>query len=288
VRGAIGEDVAVSSSPFSGVPVAITGGARGIGRAVAERFAREGAMVAIGDIDGSEAEAAAAAIGGDAVGLKVDVSDADSFTGFVDAAEERFGPLGVLVNNAGVDWIGPFHEEPLEAVMREINVNLVGAVVGSQLAVKRMLPRGQGHIVNVASGAGRVPLPGSAVYTATKHGVVGLTEALRLEYRDRGLRFSVIQPAQVDTAMIDGQGRSDRLPVIQPEDVADAITDAVRRNRFEVWVPSSQGVSAKAASILPRRLREAAVYALGVDKVAGGVDAEARRDYHRRAFGRDS
>jgi short-subunit dehydrogenase len=161
-------------------------------------------------------------------------------------------------------------------------------VIGSQLAVKRMLPRGQGHIVNVASGAGRVPLPGSAVYTATKHGVVGLTEALRLEYRDSGLRFSVIQPAQVDTAMIDGQGRSDRLPVIQPEDVADAIADAVRRNRFEVWVPSSQAITAKAASMLPRRVREAAVFALGVDKVAGDVNAEARRDYHRRAFGRDS
>jgi NAD(P)-dependent dehydrogenase (short-subunit alcohol dehydrogenase family) len=278
----------MSSNPFSAVPVAVTGGARGIGRAVAERFAREGAKVAIGDNDGDGPEAAAAAIGGDAIGMRVDVSDAESFAAFIDGAEEQFGPLGVFVNNAGVDWIGPFHEEPLEAAMREINVNLVGAVIGSQLAVKRMLERGQGHIVNVASGAGRVPLPGSAVYTATKHGVVGLTEALRLEYRDSGLRFSVIQPAQVDTAMIDGQGRSDRLPVIQPEDVADAIVDAVRRNRFEVWVPSSQAITAKAASMLPRRVREAAVYALGVDKVAGDVNAEARRDYHRRAFGRDS
>jgi short-subunit dehydrogenase len=186
-----------------------------------------------------------------------------------------------------VDWIGPFHEQPLEAAMREINVNLVGTVIGNRLAVARMLPRGEGHIVNIASGAGRVPLPGSAVYSASKHGVVGLSESLRLEYRDSGLRFTVVQPAQVDTAMIEGQGGSKLLPVIEPEDVAEAVIGAIRRNRFEVWVPSSQGVTAKFGAILPRRAREAVLRAVGVGKVAGDVDPEARRDYHRRAFDRD-
>ena len=166
-------------------------------------------------------------------------------------------PLDVMVNNAGIDWIGPFHEEPDEVSRREIEVNLFGAITGSRLAVQRMLPRGRGHLVNVASGVGRVPLPGSAVYSATKHGVVGLTESLRLEYRGSGLRFSVIQPAQVETAMLDGQARPPLLARVTADDVAAAVVDAVRKNRFEVWVPRNQAVTAKIGNILPRRAREA-------------------------------
>src|SRR5207253_8125132 len=112
--------------------------------------------------------------------------------------------------------VGPFHEEPDDVSMRELAVNLLGAILGSRLALQRMLPRRRGHVVNIASGVGRVPLPGSAVYSATKHGVVGLTESLRLEYRDSGIGFSVVQPAQVDTAMLEGQARPRLLPVITP------------------------------------------------------------------------
>ena len=149
-----------------------------------------------------------------------------------------------------------------------------------------MLPRGAGHLVNVASGVGRVPLPGSAVYSATKHGVVGLTESLRLEYRGSGIGFTVVQPAQVETAMLDGQGRPKALPVVSPEDVATAVLDALRRNRFEVWVPRSQAATAKLAAIMPRAAREAVMRAIGVTRIAGDTDREARREYHERAFDR--
>src|SRR4051794_21657031 len=98
------------ATDIAGITVAVTGGAHGIGRAIAEHFARAGAHVTIGDLDGPAAEAAAEAIGGDATGLALDVSDRDAYAGFLDAAEERHGPLHVLVNNAGIDWIGPFHE----------------------------------------------------------------------------------------------------------------------------------------------------------------------------------
>ena len=134
---------------------------------------------------------------------------------------------------------------------------------------------------------GRSPLPGTSKYSASKHGVVGLTESLRLEYRASGIEFTVVQPAQVETGMIDGQGRPRALPIITPEDVAAAVLDAITRRRFEVWVPRSQGATAKLSAILPRRAREAAMRLLGVTRVAGAYDSAARASYHQRAFGRD-
>ena len=271
---------------LSGLSVAITGGGHGIGRATAHHFARAGARVAIGDVDARAAETTAAAIGGDALGLALDVTDAAAYARFLEAAEERHGPLDVLVNNAGVDWIGPFHEEPDEVTRREVDVNLMGTIYGTRLALRRMLPRGRGHVVNVASGVGRVPLPGSASYSATKHAIVGLTESLRLEYRASGVSFSLIQPAQVDTAMLEGQAQPRLLPVVAADDVAAAIVEAVRTGRFEVWVPASQGISARLGGMLPRRPREALLRAFGVARIAGDTDREARRPYHERMFGR--
>jgi NAD(P)-dependent dehydrogenase (short-subunit alcohol dehydrogenase family) len=271
---------------LAGQSVAVTGGGNGIGRAVAESFARAGAKVAVGDVDGDAAEAVAASLGADAFGVQLDVTERESFARFLDSAEELNGPLDVMVNNAGIDWIGPFHEEPDEVSRREIDVNLFGTITGSRLALQRMLPRRRGHLVNVASGVGRVPLPGSAVYSATKHGVVGLTESLRLEYRESGVRFSVIQPAQVKTAMLDGQAQPKTLAQVTAQDVADAVVDAVRNNRFEVWVPRSQAVTAKIGTILPRRAREAILRAIGVERIAEKTDQAARRGYHERMFGR--
>jgi NAD(P)-dependent dehydrogenase (short-subunit alcohol dehydrogenase family) len=265
--------------------VAVTGGANGIGLAIAQHFAADGNSVAIGDLDGAKAEAAASGLPHDTFGMALDVTDRDAFAAFLDAAEERHGPLDVLVNNAGVDWIGPFDQEPDEVSRREIDINLMGPIVGTRLALQRMLPRGRGHVVNVASGAGRVPLPGSAVYSASKHGIVGLTESLRLEYRNHpGIRFSVVQPAQVETDMLAGQARPRLLQQISPHDVGDAVVKAVHENRFEVWVPANQAVTAKIGLLLPRRAREWLMLRLGLGELAMDTDADARRAYHKRAF----
>jgi NAD(P)-dependent dehydrogenase (short-subunit alcohol dehydrogenase family) len=272
---------------LTGASIAVTGGAHGIGAAIAERFASAGARVALGDLDVEAAQALAGRIGGEAMGLALDVSDSASFAAFLDAAEEAHGPLDVMVNNAGIDWVGPFHEEPDEVSRRELEVNLLGAILGSRLALQRMLPLGRGHVVNIASGVGRVPLPGSAVYAATKHGVVGLTESLRLEYRETGINFTLVHPAQVETAMLDGQARPRPLPVVTPDDVARGVLDAVRQNKFEVWVPSNQWVSVKLGNLLPRRLRERVILAMGLGRIAGETDLSARRGYHQRMFGRD-
>ena len=272
-------------SSLNNVSVAVTGGAHGIGQAVARGFVRAGARVAIGDLDLDAARALASELGSGAIALALDVSDAQGFAAFLDAAETAHGPLEVMVNNAGVDWVGPFHEEPDEVSQRELLVNLMGTILGSRLALKRMLPRKRGHLVNIASGVGRVPLPGSAVYSATKHGVVGLTESLRLEYHDSGIGFSLVHPSQVETAMIDGQPRPRLLPVVTPDDVAQAVLDAVTQNRFEVWVPSNQWVSVKLGNLLPRRARERVILGLGVGRIAGEADQAARRSYHERMFG---
>jgi NAD(P)-dependent dehydrogenase (short-subunit alcohol dehydrogenase family) len=271
---------------FTDTPIAVTGGAHGIGRAIAEQFARAGGRVAIGDLDGDAAQTAAAEIGGRAIGVGLDVTVGDSFAAFLDAAEQSHGPLGVMVNNAGVDWVGPFHEEPDQVSRRELEINLMGTVLGTRLALQRMLPRRRGHVVNVASGVGRVPLPGSAVYSASKHGIVGLTESLRMEYRHSGVRFSLVLPSQVETAMIEGQPRPSLLPLVTPDDVARAVVEAIRKGKFEVWVPASQGVSFKLGSLLPRQAREGVLRLLGVGRIAGDVDPVARRGYHERMFGR--
>jgi short-subunit dehydrogenase len=250
-------------------------------------LASAGASVAVADIDGRAVNEAAHQIGASAVGMRLDVADGEGFRAFLDLAEASHGPLTIMVNNAGVDWVGPFHEEPDAVTRREIEINLYGTTLGSKLALQRMLPRRSGHLINIASGAGRVPLPGTSTYSATKHGVVGLTESLRLEYRNSGISFSVVQPSQVKTAMIDGQAQPRALPVISPEDVAAAVLDALRRRRFEVWVPRSQGVTAKLGLLLPRPARDFVLRTIGVPRIAQDTDAAARRAYHDRAFGRD-
>jgi NAD(P)-dependent dehydrogenase (short-subunit alcohol dehydrogenase family) len=277
----------VDLPPFlAGTSAAVTGAGAGIGRAIAHHLAGAGARVAVGDIDPDAAARVASEIGDAATAVALDVADHDEFSAFLDLAEERHGPLGVMVNNAGVDWVGPFHEEPDEVTRREIAINLYGMALGSKLALARMLPRRHGHLVNIASGVGRVPLPGSATYSATKHGVVGLTESLRLEYRRSGVRFTVVQPSQVRTRMIVGQPQPRALPVVTPEKVAAAVVDALRHRRFEVWVPRSQGTSAKLGGLLPRPVRDVVLQMIGVTRIAGDSDPEARRAYHERAFGR--
>jgi NAD(P)-dependent dehydrogenase (short-subunit alcohol dehydrogenase family) len=271
---------------LAGASAAVTGAGAGIGRAIARRLAAAGAHVAIGDIDGDAALQVAAEIGDAAFGMALDIAEPDQFAAFLDAAEQRHGPLGLMINNAGVDWVGPFHEEPDEVTRREIAINLYGTTLGSKLALERMLPRRHGHLINVASGVGRVPLPGSATYAATKHGIVGLTESLRLEYRRSGITFTLVQPSQVRTRMIEGQPTPRALPLISADDVAEAVVDAVRHRRFEVWVPRSQGTSARLGLLLPRPARDVVLRVMGVTRIGGDVDPVARREYHERAFGR--
>ena len=189
---------------LNGTVVAITGGGRGIGRAIGQAAAREGARVALGDLDRASAETAAAGLGGDALGLALDVTDHAGFTEFLDEVERRLGPLDVLVNNAGIMVVKPLVEESSDSVARQIDLNLRAVIHGTQEAMRRMVPRGTGHIVNVSSLAGRSGFAMLGTYAATKHGVVGLSEAARAELRGTGVEITVVMPYFVRTELTAG------------------------------------------------------------------------------------
>ena len=140
---------------LSGKVVAITGGARGIGRATAAALIREGARVAIGDVDAATAQQTAEELGAGTVALELNVTDRESFEGFVSQVEERLGPVDVLINNAGIMPVGRFVDEDDATAARQIDINLHGVIYGTKIALRRMLPRRSGHIVNIASVAGK-------------------------------------------------------------------------------------------------------------------------------------
>ncbi|MGV9301673.1 SDR family NAD(P)-dependent oxidoreductase, partial [Amycolatopsis sp. NPDC003676] len=146
--------------------IAITGGARGIGRAIAAELATRGCSVVIGDIDLDTAADTAAAVGL-AGAFALDVTDPASFERFLGSAEKVVGPLDVLINNAGVMPVGPFVEESDDITRRILDINVYGVIAGTKLALPQMLSRGRGHIVNISSLAGENPTPGMATYCAS-------------------------------------------------------------------------------------------------------------------------
>jgi NAD(P)-dependent dehydrogenase (short-subunit alcohol dehydrogenase family) len=265
-----------------GKVVAITGGARGIGKATASALVAKGARVAIGDVDLALAEQTAAGLGGGTVALPLDVTDRASFEAFLDEAERQLGPLDVVVNNAGIMPVTPFVEESEESFKRQIDINFVGVITGTQLALGRMLPRNQGHIVNIASQAGKAGFPGIATYSATKHAVVGLSEAVRAELRGREVEISCVMPTVVNTELTAGVGQRGVKPV-EPEDVADAIVLALEMPTFDVFVPKANGALLRVGVLMPRSVREWVARMMGTDKLMTQVDHGKRRAYEERA-----
>src|SRR3954451_1400799 len=226
---------------LAGQTAAITGAARGIGRATAEAFLRHGMRVAIGDVDLAAASQTASELGPRTVALPLDVTDRASFEAFLDGAEEQLGPIDVLVNNAGIMQIGRFIDEDDVTAVRMVDINLHGVITGTKLALARMIPRDRGHIVNISSQAGKFGSPGGATYSATKHAVVGLTEAVRGELRlmDAHVDLSYVMPYVVNTELGSGLGEARGLSNLEPADVADAIVEALQHRTVEVWVPKS-------------------------------------------------
>jgi NADP-dependent 3-hydroxy acid dehydrogenase YdfG len=270
---------------LAGETVAITGAARGIGRATAAALMRQGMKVAIGDVDYEAARQTASELGAAATALPLDVTDRDSFTAFLDGAEAQLGPLDVLINNAGIMQVGRFIDEDDLTAQRMVDINLHGVILGTKLALARMIPRDRGHIVNIASQAGKFGAPGGATYSATKHAVVGLTEAVRGEMRLMGAHvdLSYVMPAVVNTELGSGLGDVRGVSNLEPTDVADAIVEALQFGTVDVWVPKSVKRTSLMVNLLPRKVGEGIGRAIKADRVLAGADLNVRRDYELRA-----
>ena len=262
---------------------AITGAARGIGRATAQALAREGMRVAIGDVDLAEAQAAASALGGDAIALPLDVTRRESVREFIEETERRLGPLDVFVNNAGIMPLGRFLDESDESTARQIDINVHGVINGMKEVLPRFEARGRGHLVNIASGAGKAGYAGAATYCGTKHFVVGISEAVRAEVRGGGIDISCVMPGVVNTELTAGVPSARGVKTVEPADVAEGIVEALKVPRFDVYVPKAIGPIGAVMGLLPRRGREVVAHALKADTLLASADPEQRRAYELRA-----
>ena len=234
-----------------GVPVdlaaavaVVTGGGSGIGRATALALARRGTRVVVADLDGARADAVAAELGDQAVGLRCDVTSTEDVEAARDVALERFGRVDVLMNNVGYPVVGLPEDIPLDAWQRLIDVNLLGVVRGIRAFVPHLVAQGSGHVVNTASIAGLFPyafgherLP----YVATKYAVVGISEQLAIYLRPKGVGVSCLCPATVRTniaeqvqAYGDVQPKAPAFPHADVDEVGELVAAAIEEDRFLV------------------------------------------------------
>ena len=201
----------------------ITGGATGVGRGISRAFASEGATVVIASRNRKSLERAAAEIRpyGTVAVRPTDVTDEGQVAALFDDASRRFGRVDVAVNNAGIEEGGPLHELPLETWQRVVAVNLTGVFLCCREAMRVMMPRGGGRIINIGSTAAQMPRPNAAAYAASKFGVVGLTHAAAIEGREHGVAVCCLHPGNVDIETR-GPGRIHPEPMMEVAAVADA------------------------------------------------------------------
>ncbi len=269
-----------SSNPaidVDGAVVVITGGARGIGAATAELFARRGAQVWIGDVDADVAAQTAARLG--IRSAHVDVTSHSSWTGFVETVIGEAGRIDVLVNNAGVMPVGPFEDESDATTDLMLDVNVRGLLLGMRAVLPLMRDAGVGHVINVASLAGMIPLPGMVTYNASKYAALGASLAARREYDGTGVTVSAILPSAVRTELASGAKLGGVLPTVDPEDVARAIVRSVRvrapRTSVPGWIaPGWVLVDAFVPEFIERIARRFAG-----ERQAMALDAGERRAY---------
>ena len=216
---------------LAGKVTVVTGGASGIGRAVARRFAAEGARgVVVADLDGDGAAAVAAEFGGTAV--RTDVANEDDVVALAALAEDTYGPIDLFFSNAGIGTGGGV-DASNDAWQRIWDINVMAHVYAARAVLPGMLARGEGYLVSTASAAGLLTQIGSAPYAVTKHAAVALAEWLSVTHGDAGIKVSCLCPQGVKTNMLAGGGGALLGPTaIEPEQCAEAVVEGIRAERF--------------------------------------------------------
>jgi NAD(P)-dependent dehydrogenase (short-subunit alcohol dehydrogenase family) len=229
----------------AGKTVIVTGGAKGIGRGIAERFARDGANVVIGDIDMDAARGVTEATGGKVTAMHTDVTDESSVNHLVSETVRRFGSLNYMVNNVGIIFVSPLVEASLEDWRRILDINVIGVFLGCKAGARQLIAQGQGGvIINASSGGGRHGVPNFAHYCATKAAVIMMSQALALELAPHKIRVNCYTPGHIQTplwdtiadgfAKVSGKTRAETIDMFlgsvpwgrfgTPADVANAVS----------------------------------------------------------------
>jgi short-subunit dehydrogenase len=245
---------------LDGAVALITGASAGIGRAVATRFAHEGARVLVHGRDPDRTRAVAAEAGGTA--LLADLASPADRQRLVDDATKVFGRLDVLVNNAGIGWSGPLVEMGVDQIRRLIDVDLLAAIELTRAILPAMVARRSGAVCFVTSVAGRTGVAGEAVYSATKAGLDAFAESVRAETAGSGVHVGVVVPGAVRTGFFDTRGRPYQRAhpkPLPPEAVADAVVRTVASGRAEQWVPGWLRIAPTVRALAPGAYRRLAV-----------------------------
>ncbi|WP_274363851.1 SDR family NAD(P)-dependent oxidoreductase [Paenibacillus thermotolerans] len=240
--------------------VAITGASSGIGAAAARRFAEEGATVIVTARTLEKLERLAEPYSGTMFAYRLDVTDESDVRSVFENIVRAHGPIDVLVNNAGFGLFETAERTDLAEFTDMMNVNYFGTVRCTKAVLPGMLARGSGHIVNVASVAGFISTAKSSGYSATKHAVIGFTDALRQELHGSGILVTSVNPGPVDTPFFDradpqgGYKGSIGKLMVSPEKIAEAVVAAVVRKRPQMFVPAYMGWGAALARLIPAGL----------------------------------
>lgn len=251
----------MSKKPENDLVVLVTGAATGIGAAIAETAIARGHRVLLTDVDADAVHATARRLGDRAAAVPLDIRDPEGWGAAFDAAEARFGPVDVLINNAGIIHTGHTRDLSLEQHRDIVEVNLLGTMTGFCTALPRMTARGRGHIITICSMSSFLALPGYATYGGTKHAVRAFHHAVALEERHGPLDFTIIHPPSTRTKMLD-QELADPTSAIAfaekaatPQAVAKVVVDAIATKPVEVVFPVLAGRVQRLAGTLPLLIR---------------------------------